>query len=137
MPILLFLVLHHHQQSQVFPLRQSVSLRLFLLVFYCQQPQVLPIASLDLDKLVVVFVHKHPTEWPLLVYSKFQLFLLSLFSIFFHNFWTFIQILYSYLTSPTTSNISLIHVATNFVMNFFLLISSHYFAYIINHKQSY
>ena len=94
-------------------LQHRVSLRLFLLVLYCQQTQVLPIANLDFDKLVIVFSHKHPKEWPFLVYSKFHCFLLSLFSIFFYIYSCFI-----YFTSPTTSNVSHNYVVTNFVMNF-------------------
>ena len=93
-----------------------------------QQPQVLPIANLDFDKLAVVFVHKHPKEWPCLCVFKISLFLLSLFSIFSH-FWTFNHVLY--LTSP-----SLI-CCYKFCHELFELISSHGFAYIINHKQSF
>ena len=123
-PYFSFLFTNTISIHRAFPLHQRVSLSLFLLVLYFQLPQVLPITNLNFDKLVVVFAHTHPKEWPFLVYSKFHCFVLSLFSCF-HNFWTFIHVLY---TSPTTSNVSLTYVATNFVMNFLNL-----FPYMVLH----
>ena len=114
-PILLFLVLHHHQQTGIFPPAESLPPSLSSCALLPATTGT-PHSKFGFYKLVVVFAHKHPKEWPFLVYSKFHCFLLSLFSIF--SQFLDIYSCFIYLTSPTTSNVSLIYVPTNFVMNF-------------------